>query len=429
MKRKGLIEIFERKQLGDGIWFNRIVDRRFKSNYISAAFITDFDELSRADYAILPYLLTDCCGKYPDRQALHSHCMELYGAWLENKLDFNGRRRCSSVSVWLPDDRFALEGEKLEREGCKLLAECILRPNARDGAFDAEATRLMRTELIDSIDSVINDKRSLAGYRGARIAYEGEPAGELIQGTHEQAERVTPESAFAAYRRMLERGHIEIYASGRSDFAETEKILGEAFAGISRGSVCEPLAAPSALKPKPRYVTEKFPMQQAITRMYFKAPDADDRFASVLLGMILGGMTTSRFFENIREKQSLCYYCSSATHRLSRELLVYAGVEPQNAGRAQNAVLAEIEDVRENGVTEEELERAKLEVTDTLPSIYDTVGGIANWYMGQLNDGKYITPEEYAEEIRAVTAERVRAVCGKYGLDTVFTLSGEEAGE
>ena len=159
-----MIKIFERKQIGDGIWFSRIVDKRFKTNYINVAFITDFDELSRADYAIVPYLLTDCC--------------------------------VSSVSLWIPDDRFALEGEKLEREGCKLLAECILRPNARNGAFDAELTRLMRAELIDSIDSVMNDKRSLAGYRGAKIAYEGEPAGELIQGTHEQAEQVTPESAY-----------------------------------------------------------------------------------------------------------------------------------------------------------------------------------------------------------------------------------------
>lgn len=358
--------------------------------------------------------------------------MELYGAWLENKIDFNGRRRYSSVSIWLPDDRFALEGEKLEREGCKLLAECILRPNAKNGAFDAEITRLMRTELIDSIDSVINDKRSLAGYRGAKIAYEGEPASELIQGTHKQAEQVTPESAYKAYRRMLERGHIEIYASGRSDFAESEKILSEVFTGIDRGKggeICSLCAKPSALKPQPRYVTENFPMQQAITRMYFKAPDMDDRFANVLLGMILGGMTTSRFFENIREKQSLCYYCSSVTHRLSKELLVYSGIEPQNAERTQAAVFAEIDDVCRNGVTEEELERAKLEVIDGIPAVYDTVGGIANWYMGQLHDEEYITPEEYVEKIRAVTAERVRAVCKMYSPDTIFTLSGEEAGE
>ena len=49
--------------------------------------------------------------------------------------------------------------------------------------------------------------------------------------------------------------------------------------------------------------------------------------------------------------------------------------------------------------------------------------------MGQLHDEEYITPEEYVEKIRAVTAERVKAVCQMYSLDTVFTLSGEEAGE
>lgn len=424
-----MIKIFERKQIGDGIWFSRIVDKRFKTNYINVAFITDFDELSRADYAIVPYLLTDCCEKYPSRQSLYAYCMELYGAWLENKIDLNGRRRVSSVSLWIPDDRFALEGEKLEREGCRLLTECILRPNAKNGAFDAELTRLMRAELIDSIDSVMNDKRSLAGYRGAKIAYEGEPAGELIQGTHEQAEQVTPESAYKAYRRMLEHGRIEIYAAGRSNFTESERVLREAFSEIDRRDICTLCTKPSALKPEPRRVTEKFPMQQAITRMYFKAPETDDRFANVLLGMILGGMTTSRFFTNIREKQSLCYYCSSVTYRLSKELIAYAGVEPHNAERTQAAILAEIEDIRKNGVTAEELERAKLEVADEIPAVYDTVGGIAKWYMNQLHDEEYITPEEYVEKIRAVTAERVQAVCKMYSLDTVFTLSGEEAGE
>ena len=64
-----------------------------------------------------------------------------------------------------------------------------------------------------------------------------------------------------------------------------------------------------------------------------------------------------------------------------------------------------------------------------ITAVYDTVGGIANWYMGQLHDEEYITPEEYVEKIRAVTAERVRAVCKMYSPDTIFTLSGEEAGE
>jgi predicted Zn-dependent peptidase len=152
----------------------------------------------------------------------------------------------------------------------------------------------------------------------------------------------------------------------------------------------------------------------------------DDRYANVLFGMILGGMTTSRFFSNIREKQSLCYYCSCFTHRGMRTLTAYAGVEPQNIERTRDAILKEFDDIRENGVTEEELERAKLEIINEASSTYDSVSAISGWYLSQLNDGEFITPEEYIERIKAVTPERVRAISGKYTLDTVYTLCGEE---
>ena len=58
--------ILDRKQIADGIYFSKIIDGRYKTNRISIAFYTDFDEERRADYAILPYILTDSCRRYPN---------------------------------------------------------------------------------------------------------------------------------------------------------------------------------------------------------------------------------------------------------------------------------------------------------------------------------------------------------------------------
>lgn len=411
------------------MWFNRITDSRFKINKISVGFYTGFGDnggLSRADFALVPYCLTDCCAKYPDYKSLSIRFAELYGASISDNVSFAGNRRYTSVAISTLDDRYALEGEKLERESCELLIECILRPLAADGAFDANLVRLMKTELIDAIDSVINDKRSLAVRQAARTAFVGEPQEYPVNGTHEEAEKVTSESAYAAYRHMLEHGHIEIFAVGCSGFSESEKLLTEAFGSIERSDICEPYAEPSALKPDPVEVTERMPMQQAVTRMYFKAPEMNDRCANMLFSMILGGMTTSRFFENIREKQSLCYYCSSFADRAKRTLVANAGVEPQNVKRTQDAIMREFSEILENGVTEEELEQAKLEALNDITSLYDSVGSIGGWYLGQVTDGEFMSPEEYAEKIKAVTADRVRAAGRLYKLDTVFTLCPEE---
>lgn len=441
-KSKGLIIIFEQKQIGNGVYFYKYTDKRFKTNEIQVLLHTDFDELSRADYAAAEYILGDCCRKFPTYSELSKRLADMYGASLYSRSTITWfEKRCTSLTGSVLDNRFALNGECLEAEMCDILCECLLNPNADGGSFDRQVTELQKTQLIDDIDSVINEKASYAAMRGSLVAFRGEPFELPITGTHEQAEAVTPESAYAAYERMLKTARIEVLCAGASDFAEAEKIFTERLAALERGKVCELIKKPSALKDKPETFADTLPMQQAILRMYFKAPQLEDAyFAGILLSCILGGMTTSRFFLNIREKQSLCYYCSCVPNRILRTLIVYSGVEPQNIERVKAAVLAELDDICENGVTEEELNAARLEMRNSLSSMNDNPMAMMNWYHNQIMDNKILTPEEYCAKLDEVTSERIRDAARMYSLDTVYTLcspdfnaeestGGEEAAE
>jgi len=400
-------------------------------NRIAVTFYTEIEDgtHSRADYAVVPYILVDSCEKYPDYSQLSLRFSELYGASMSDSTTVLGDVRSTSLAVVSIDDRYALEGEKLEQESCQLLLDCLLHPLTDNGTFDKQTTALMQGELIDAIDSVINDKRNYAAQKGAEYAYKGEPWELSIQGTHEEAERITAQSAYSAYRYMLEHGRVEINAVGCSDFTESERMLTEAFAQLKRSDICRPHFKPSAQKAEVVDVTENVQMQQAVTRMYFKAPEMTDRFAGALLSMILGGMTTSRFFMNIREEQSLCYYCSCFSNRFKRVITAYAGVEPQNVQRTREAVLKEFADICENGVSEDELSRAKLEIINDMRSVYDGVKAIASWYGSQIMDETVYTPEEYIAEIEKVTPERVQAACRLYRPDTYFTVMPQEGQE
>lgn len=384
---------------------------------------TDFDELPRADYAAAEYILADCCRRFPTHSELSKRLAELYGASLCSRSSITWySKRCTSITGSVLDNRYALNGEDLETEMCGVLCECLLNPNADGGAFDKQITELQRAQLIDDIDSVINEKANYASQRGNIAAFRGEPFELPITGTHEEAERITPESAYAAYRRMLKTARIDILCSGASDFAEAERFFTEKLSALERGTICELSKKPSALKDKPETFADTLPMQQAILRMYFKAPELEDRYAGFLFACILGGMTTSRFFLNIREKQSLCYYCSTAGNRILRTLTAYAGIEPQNVERVKEAILAEFNDICENGVTEEELRTAKLEMHNNASSMNDNPLAMIGWYHNQILEDKIFTPEEYCAEIDKVTAERVRDAARKYSLDTVYTL-------
>ncbi len=413
------------------MYFTAITDSRYKINQISVNFITDFrddDSFTRSDYAAAAYILTESCKKYPDHKSLSEKLLDLYDGSLTSStsLIHNTQRR-TTVKGGVLDDRYALNGEKLVRELTELICRCIFEPLADNGAFDETSAALMKTELIDTIDSVMNDKSAYAARNAAMIAYKGEPGALSVNGTHEQAEQVTASSAYGAYRKLLETGHIEIMAAGCSDFAESREIFAEAFSSLNRSEdkICGLHSTYSQLKPEPVYVADKFPMQQAILRMYLKSAKPVDVYANKVFAMILGGMTTSRFFSDIREKQSLCYYCSAGINSISRTLVCYAGVEPCNVEKTEEAILAEIRDIRENGVSEDELARAKREMTEGYSSMYDSSGSLISWYMGQLTDKEFLSPAEYAERINKVTAEDVLKAA-EYSLDTVYVLMSEE---
>ena len=383
--------------------------------------------MPRADYAVASYVLSDCCKKFPNYRVMSKHLSNLYDASLSSNTSFwrVSDKRMTYIGGVVLDDRYALDGEKLEAEFCGLIRECLLRPNAENGAFDETATSLMRAELIDTIDSVINEKSSYAAQRAARTAFVGEAGETPAYGTHEEAEKVTAQSAYAAYRKLLETGHFEIVASGYSDFADAERIFTEMMSELDRREICGLDGKPSPLKAEPAYVSDKLPMQQAILRMYFKAPELTDFHAAKLFAVILGGMTTSRFFMNIREKQSLCYYCACVGNKFRKTLMAHAGIEPQNIERTQKAIQAEIEDICENGVTDAELHTALLEIENQVAAMRDTTA-VAGWYLEQITEEKMLTPEEYLEELKEVTPERIREAARLYKLDTVYTLSGED---
>lgn len=388
--------------------------------------MSEFEGDPRADYAVASYVLSECCEKYPTYRTLSKYLSNLYDASLSsNTGNFLAcDRRMTYIGGVILDDRYALEGEKLEAEYCELLCECLTRPTAKDGAFDENVTALMRAELIDTIDSVINDKSTYAAKNAAKTAYVGEPAELPAVGTREEAEKVTALSAYKAYRKILETGHIEIIAAGCSDFTDAERIFTKMLSDMERRATGNFTAKPSPLKEKPVYVSDALPMQQAILRMYFKAPELTDHYADKLFTMILGGMTTSRFFMNIREKQSLCYYCGCFSNRFKRVLIVNAGVEPQNLKRTEAAVISELENIQNNGVSESELRAALLEAENQLEMMRDSTA-ISAWYLDQITDERILSPEEYLAELKKVTPERIQAAARMYKLDTVYALSGE----
>lgn len=416
---------FQRREIADGVFFSRYIDRRFKINRIDVIF-TDILERRNAGFnALIPAILSRSNSNYPTMRELNERLSELYSASLGDLVKKNGDIQLYGLFAAAIDDAYAIDKEKVLSELVHLLCDCLFRPALENGHFPEKALEVQKQNLIDNNDAEINDKRTYAGRKGAELAFKNEPAAVSIYGENEEIRKITSESAFEHYRNMLKTSNVEIICVGSGDFSETENILGEAFRKIERKPFPSPESRKSPPKAEISTVTEKMPVSQSKLSMSFKS-GYENLTAMRVMSALLGGDVSSKLFTVVREKLSLCYYCYSHLNLAKGAMNIESGVERKNLEKAKAAILEQLCDIQNGKFTDEDVEKIKRSMTNDLRSVNDRVGNISNWYLNRILEGEIIAPEELAERIGGVTRSEIIEAANSFAADSVYVLTSEE---
>src|SRR5699024_5302739 len=145
-----------------------------------------------------------------------------------------------------------------------------------------------------------------------------------------------------------------------------------------------------------RHYTEEIPgLTQAKLCMLFTNGDIPDPPSVSILRVamsVLGASATSRLFRNVREKQSLCYYCGSAAQRATAVLMITSGVEPGREEEAEAAILKEWEDLKTGPLTQEEVDDCRRGLLSGMDALEDSLAALESWYYGQITRGEPLYP-------------------------------------
>jgi predicted Zn-dependent peptidase len=134
--------------------------------------------------------------------------------------------------------------------------------------------------------------------------------------------------------------------------------------------------------------------------------DDDRRFALRVLDNVLGGSSSSRLFQEVREKRGLAYsvYSFQSLYAGSGQVGMYLGTRPDNVGRAMSVVAEELERFRHEPATAEELERSKENVKGRLVLALESTTARMNRLGSSLLAGlPLLSVDEMVERIDAVT--------------------------
>jgi predicted Zn-dependent peptidase len=139
----------------------------------------------------------------------------------------------------------------------------------------------------------------------------------------------------------------------------------------------------------------------------------EDRFALALIDSVIGGGMASRLFQEIREKKGLAYavYSFHALYQETGQFTVYAGTRPSNAEQVIRLIQAEVERVRTEGVTDEELFRTKQSIKGHLVlGLESTRNRMTRLGKNEVTGGEILSMDEVVERVDSLTAADVRRV-------------------
>ena len=417
--------IINRRKIADGVYFSSITDKRYKKNLISVAFSTQLSEDTATENVIVPVLLTKCNSKLPTYKAFNNKMSRLYASGIGGTAGRQYDLQTISFGAYYLDDIYALSGEKMTGIMTDILIDCLTSPVTENGVFSEKFVELEKKTVIDNIETAINDKRSYAIERAMKTICKGEPASVCSYGTVEKAKLITPDSAYKAYRRMLETMPCEIICTGCSDFDGVAEKFAAAFEKAGRHEIENTTIALSPVKTQTEEVTERLTVNQSKLVLGFKS-HSDDDAALVLLQKIFGGTTSSKLFRNVREKMSLCYYCSAARNDLKGIMLVNSGVENENIEKTKEAVIDQLEEIKNGNFTNEDINFAEMAIKNDFKSVADSAGNVSNWYFDCIRKNDIVTPEEKLGRYLGVSKERIIAAAKSMVLDSVYVLTGNE---
>lgn len=417
--------IINRRKIADGVYFSSITDKRYKKNLISVAFSTQLSEDTATENVIVPVLLTKCNSKLPTYKAFNNKMSRLYASGIGGTAGRQYDLQTISFGAYYLDDIYALSGEKMTGIMTDILIDCLTSPVTENGVFSEKFVELEKKTVIDNIETAINDKRSYAIERAMKTICKGEPVSVCSYGTVEKAKLITPDSAYKAYRRMLETMPCEIICTGCSDFDGVAEKFAAAFEKAGRHDIENTTIALSPVKTQTEEVTERLTVNQSKLVLGFKS-HSDDDAALVLLQKIFGGTTSSKLFRNVREKMSLCYYCSAARNDLKGIMLVNSGVENENIEKTKEAVIDQLEEIKNGNFTNEDINFAEMAIKNDFKSVADSAGNVSNWYFDCIRKNDIVTPEEKLGRYLGVSKERIIAAAKSMVLDSVYVLTGNE---
>lgn len=342
---------------------------------------------------------------------------------------FKGTERRSALEIAIETDRlggnldaftmheetgFAIKVVDTQLEKAfDLLADLLANPR-----FDEKELKREQKVIIEEIKMTDDSPEDFLGELFNEKLFPNHPLGLSIAGT--------PKSVKTFNREITQKFHEEVFAPENLIIAaagnlEHKQIIEQAekfFGAKTKHQTPKTddrkpeIAAPIIIKRN-----KNLEQAHLIIAAPFVAATDERRYAADILTNIIGGGTSSRLWQKVREEKGLAYSvgASAAMYQDCGVFQIYAGTSPKQTEEVLDIALDEMRWIVRNGISREELALMKAQsVAAILLSLEDSASRAATLARLEMVHGRQIPLEETLEKIEAVSAEEVQAIAKEF---------------
>ena len=335
-------------ELINGVRFTYVNTEKGKSDSLYAVLRMPLSEESYTKISVISEILQRGTQKFTDTRAVSRECEDNYGTILHifpRKMN-NEMLLCFCVTFLR--NEYAFDGEDIFTRAVKLLAETVFRPFLENGCFSVSYTEREKDSLYERVSSLINKKRLYALYRARKIMCGDEPWAMFLYDHLDMIKSFEPKSLTGFYFDALRDSPVELIYAGTQKREYVSEIISRELPFSPRFGNIDTVSSYKSVS-EIRYVTEETNATQSTLVMGFRFAGefSGERYLDLnLFEAILSGSPASKIFINVREKHSLCYYCSTSIDTKNAVMFIYAGIDEKNRERVQNAVIKQIDDIK-----------------------------------------------------------------------------------
>lgn len=328
----------------------------------------------------------------------------------DNDIDFIGATLSASAN--------GIYGSALKKKNEKLLelmSDVLLNPNFKQEELDKIKTQSLSglAQQKDDPDAISKNVKDVLNF-GKKHPY-----GELT--TEETVAKISLEKCNHYYNTYFRPNVAYLAIVGDVRLAEIKPLIEKYFGGWQRGEVPQPKFEMPQAPAKTRVaVVNKAGAVQSVINVTYPvdlAPNSPDVIKAKVLNTILGAGFSSRLFMNLREKHGYTYgsYSSLSNDELVSEFSAYAKVRNAVTDSSITEILYELNRIRTEKVSTEELEGIKSFITGSFAISLEDAETVARF---AINIERYKLPKDYYENylknLSAVTADDIMAMAQKY---------------